>query len=155
VAAGRGHLGRRQVTQRPVRILLRTFAVLLLLAPLGAAAQDELRGYREALARGDYNAVVAELRPLADAGNAEAQCRLGMLYVEGMGVRPSDALGASWLRRAADQGHGEAQYQLGRLYLSGRGVPDDRREAIAWISKAAEGGYPPASKLLRQLRGDK
>jgi len=114
-----------------------------------------LRGYREALARGDYNAVVAELRPLADAGNAEAQCRLGMLYVEGMGVRPSDALGASWLRRAAEQGHGEAQYQLGRLYLSGRGVPDDRREAIALISKAAEGGYPPASKLLRQLRGEK
>ena len=114
-----------------------------------------MRGYREALARGDYNAVVAELRPLADAGNAEAQCRLGMLYVEGMGVRPSDALGASWLRRAAEQGHGEAQYQLGRLYLSGRGVPDDRREAIALISKAAEGGYPPASKLLRQLRGDK
>ena len=155
MAAGRGHLGRRQVPQRPVSILLRAFAVLLLLAPLGATAQDELRGYRDALARGDYNAVVAELRPLADAGNAEAQCRLGMLYLEGMGVRPNDALAASWLRRAADQGHGEAQYQFGRLHLSGRGVPDDRREAIAWLTKAAAAGYAPASSLLRQLRPDK
>jgi TPR repeat protein len=72
-----------------------------------------------------------------------------------MGVRPNDALAASWLRRAADQGHGEAQYQLGRLYLSGRGVPDDRREAVAWLTKAAAAGYAPASSLLRQLRPDK
>ncbi len=42
------------------------------------AAQDEWRGYKEALARGDYNAVIAELRPLADAGNPEAQYRYGM-----------------------------------------------------------------------------
>jgi TPR repeat protein len=118
-------------------------------------AQDEMRGYREALARGDYNAVVAELRPLADAGNAEAQCRLGILYAEGVGVRPNDALAASWLRRAADQGHGEAQYHLGRMYLAGRGVPDDRRGAIARLTKAAAAGYAPASQLLAKLRPDK
>ena len=129
-------------------------ALCLLLVPLGAGAQqsDELKGYADALARGDYNAAAAALRQPADAGNAEAQYRFAMLYADGLGLRPSDALAASWLRRAADQGHAAAKYQLGRMYLSGRGVPSDRREAIAWLTRAANGGHAPATDLLQKLR---
>jgi len=148
VAAGRGHLRGWQVTQRPV-------AILLLLAALGAAAQSpppDLKGYQDALARGDYNAAAVALRPVADSGNPEAQYRYGMLLAEGLGVRPNDALAASWLRRAADQNHVEAQYQLGRMYVDGRGVPEDRGEAARLISRAADAGYAPAKALLRQLR---
>ena len=74
-----------------------------------------------------------------------------MLYVDGLGLRPSPALGASWLRRAADQGHVEAQYQLGRLYLDGQGVPLDHREAGAWLTKAADAGHAGAKRLLQRL----
>jgi TPR repeat protein len=114
-----------------------------------------LKGYRDAVARGDYNAAAAALRPPADAGNAEAQYQYAMLYARGLGLRPSDALAASWMRRAADQGHAAAQYELGRMYLSGHGVPDDRREAIAWLTRAANAGHQPATLLLRQLRPGK
>jgi TPR repeat protein len=74
-----------------------------------------------------------------------------MLFFQGLGVRPSDALAASWLRRAADQGHAEAQYQLGRQYLDGRGVPLDRKEAVVWLRKAADAGHAQASALLGRL----
>ncbi|OAI51972.1 hypothetical protein AYO46_01210 [Betaproteobacteria bacterium SCGC AG-212-J23] len=127
----------------------------MLLAALGAAAQSpapDLKGYQDALARGDYNAAAVALRPVADSGNPEAQYRYGMLLADGLGVRPNDALAASWLRRAADQDHAEAQYQLGLMYASGRGVPEDRREAARLVTKAADAGYAPAKAFLRQLR---
>lgn len=125
--------------------------MLLLLAPLAAAAQAELQGYRDAIARGDYNAAATALRPVADRGNAEAQYRYAMLFAEGRGVRPSDALAASWLRRAADQGHAEACYQLGRMYLDGRGVPLDGHEARSWLRKAAGAGHAPSAALLQRI----
>ena len=130
----------------------RGLLALLLLAPLAAPAQTDLGSdYQNAMARGDYNAVAAALRPLADQGNPEAQFRYAMLYAEGLGLRTSDALAASWLRRAADQGHAEAQYQLGRMYLDGRGVPMDRREAVGWLTKAADAGSAPARSLLQRI----
>ena len=118
---------------------------------MAAAQPSELKGYWDAVARGDYNAAAAELRQPADAGNAEAQYRMALLYADGLGLRPSEALAASWMRRAADQGRAEAQYELGRMYASGRGVPQDRREAIGWLKKAAAGGHAPAAVLLRQM----
>lgn len=74
-----------------------------------------------------------------------------MLFAEGRGVRPSDALAASWLRRAADQGHAEACYQLGRMYLDGRGVPLDGHEARSWLRKAAGAGHAPSAALLQRI----
>lgn len=150
MAAGRGHLGRRrQAAAGPVN--LRALA-LFLLAPLAAAQQpSDLKGYQDAVARGDYNAAAAELRQPADAGNPEAQYHYAMLYAKGLGLRPSEALAASWMRRSADQGYAEAQYELGRMYAAGRGVPPDRREAIGWLKKAAAGGHAPAAVLLRQM----
>ncbi len=83
----------------------------------------------------------------AEAGNAEAQFYLGVMYETG--VRGSDmAIAAKWYRKAAEQGHVEAQTRLGILYYQGRGVPADLAEAARWYAKAAEGGSPRAQYNL-------
>ena len=63
-----------------------------------------------------------ELRPLAERGDAEAQCALGFLYLNGQGVPPDAAEAGRWYQLAADQGHALAQGNLGAMYALGGGV---------------------------------
>ena len=77
----------------------------------------------------------------AQAGNAEAQYRLGksMLYDNTQGKQgAADAV--SWLRRAADNGHTGAMVQLGKLYRTGLGVLQNFENSMSWLRKAAENG---------------
>lgn len=63
--------------------------------------------------QGQFKKAFKCLEPLAEVGDAEAQDKLGMLYIGGAGVRQDEKKGAKWLRMAADQGYAEAQYNLG------------------------------------------
>ena len=83
---------------------------------------------------------LADLRALADAGEAGAQFTVGQMYFAG----DHHAEAVAWYHKAAEQGHVEAQHELGRMYHDGRGVPQDFAEAIAWYHKAAEQGQPQA-----------
>ena len=76
---------------------------------------------------------LADLRALADAGEASAQVALGWMYAEGRGVPQDYVEAAAWFRRSAEQGDAEAQFNLGLMYDQGRGVPQDDAEAIAWF----------------------
>jgi TPR repeat protein len=84
---------------------------------------------------------IEEWRARAEAGDAEAQVNLGLMYANGEGV-PQDAPKAvRWFRLAADQGDESAQYNLGFMYANGRGVPQDHVEAARLYRLAAEEGY--------------
>ena len=48
-------------------------------------------------------------------GDADAQYRLGLLYLDGRGVKQSRNKAKKWLKRAAKQGHQEAGWRLERL----------------------------------------
>ena len=66
----------------------------------------------------------------ADAGDAEAQYSLGMMYAYGEGV-PEDSLEAvKWYRKSAEQGNADAQNMLGDCYDIGMGVQIDDAEAV-------------------------
>jgi len=53
------------------------------------------------------------LREAAESGNAEAQLRLGYMYLRGDCGMPSDSEEAKkWFEKAANQGHAQAQYEL-------------------------------------------
>src|SRR5262245_5096499 len=79
-----------------------------------------------------------ELRKSAEAGDASAQYRLGLLYGEGKGI-PRDSLQAKeWVEMAAMQGHPGAQLHLGTLYLEGNGAPQSGQMALVWFGRAAE-----------------
>src|SRR3546814_1254046 len=79
------------------------FLALPLLA-LAAPAHADVKAGVDAWQAGDYQKAVAEWRPLAVAGDADAEFNLGQAYKLGRGV-PADLVQAeSWYRRAAKQG---------------------------------------------------
>lgn len=86
----------------------------------------------------------------ADSGFADAQVRLGELYLTGkLAGGMSDA--AELFRQAAEQGNVHAQFQLGMLYLEGKGVDKDERKAAGWIEKAAQQGNVQAQNNIGNL----
>lgn len=113
--------------------------VVLLLAVLPARADYEA-GLAAARA-GDYATAVRAWRPLAEAGNRDAQFNLGLAYENGLGV-PADARAAErWYRRAAEQHDRQAQAYLAEMHAKGLGIPRDDSEALHWYRRAAERGH--------------
>src|SRR5208283_3443995 len=68
---------------------------------LGGAAAGSLEDGFVAAQRGDYVAAMRLWRPLADHGNAEAQCNLGTIYADGRGVPQDYVLAHMWFNLAA------------------------------------------------------
>jgi hypothetical protein len=91
---------------------------------------------------------LAELRKLADQGDAEAQYQMGVRFHNGEDVRQDDAQAMQWFLRAAEEGHVTAQSALGAYYWAGRGVPEDLSKAYFWSEIAlAEGDENSKSRL--------
>jgi uncharacterized protein len=119
----------------------------------GASVEAVRRG-SEAWQQGDYRAAFNALMPAAVRGNPSAQHRLGVMYVQGDGVRQDLAEATRWFRRAADQGQGESQFSMGLRYLEGKAVVQDFAEAARWLKLAAEQGVGMAASRLAQLYVD-
>lgn len=96
-------------------------------------------------------AVIAATRQSAERGDADAEYKLGMIYLNGDGVARSPEQGMTWMRRAADQGHGKAEEGLGMLLQLGVGGQANLAEAAAWYRKAAEQGLPRAQGMLGNM----
>lgn len=98
-------------------------------------------------AQGSAEQALRWLRRAADLGDAQAQYRLGLRYLEGRGAarrEPREA--AVWFERAARSGHAGAQFELGRLFSSGPAAQPERAQAL--IEQAAEAGEPAALRWL-------
>jgi TPR repeat protein len=102
--------------------------------------KDAIEAGLAAVKRKDFAAAVAQFTPLAEAGNAEAQHNLAMLYRDGKGVKKDLATSAGWFRRAAEQGIADAQFYLGYMYDNGEGLTQSQHYAYVWYRKAAEQG---------------
>jgi serine/threonine protein kinase/TPR repeat protein len=126
-------------------------------APSAAASQPEpakpppARTPAEQLADADrateakrFADALAILRPLADAGNAPAQTRLGDAYLQGQGIPRDDAAAGRWYEKAALQGETGAQVKLAAMYVSGNGVLQNNNLAYVWYGTAARLGSGPA-----------
>jgi TPR repeat protein len=117
-----------------------TAAALLAAAPAFADVKSGVDRWM----RGDYSGAVAEWRPLADRGDADAQFNMGQAYKLGRGVAVNAGAAQSWYEKAAKQGHEQAQVNVGLLlYNGGR-----RQQALPWIRKAADLGDPRAQYIL-------
>jgi TPR repeat protein len=84
----------------------------------------------------DFNKAWQWYRIAADAGDADAQFRLGWMSYVGEGVRKDYADAARWWRLSAEQGNAVAQYDLGLMYLNGEGVRQDYVSAYMWLNLA-------------------
>ncbi len=128
------------------RISLAAILATAFAAPL--PAQADLAAGVAALQEEQYDKALAELKPLATAGDVEAQFRMGQMFENGWSVRASYQEALVWYRRAADRGHVEATIRIGDFHQHGFGIPRSRREAYGWYLKAAEKGHPGAMALV-------
>jgi TPR repeat protein len=129
------------------------FAALLSFAasPAFAAALDD---GRDAYQKGDYATALKLLRPLADAGNPEAQVFIGMSYEFGDGVAKNTSEAVKWYRQAAEKGNTDAAYNLGTIYQEGTGVAKNIPEAVKWFRMAAAKGDPLSQRELGTIYRD-
>ena len=107
-------------------------------------APDPLAPANAALMREDWATARALLAPLAEAGNAEAQHKLGDLFYKGRGGAVDYLAAGKWYARAAealgtDWAH-EAQYNLGLMHAAGQGMPKDPHGALMWLEIATASG---------------
>jgi TPR repeat protein len=77
----------------------------------------------------------------AEAGQADAQGKLGILFARGVGVKQDAEAAAQWFSKAAEQGNIKAQADLASAYLTGRGIEANPTKAGQWFARAAEAGY--------------
>src|SRR5947199_2117398 len=71
----------------------------------------------DGLTNQDYVEAVRWYRLAAEQGNAEAQNDLGVMYLDGLGLREDAAEAAKWYRKAAEQGLAIAQFNLACRYV--------------------------------------
>jgi TPR repeat protein len=111
--------------------------------PSAARAEDGNTAFQER----DFDEAFEVLLPLAKEGDAEAQFKVGFMYVHGRGVDRDFDEAMRWMTAAAEQGYPEAQYNLALSYDIGRGVARDLVEAHKWATLALGQGYTSAGEL--------
>ena len=94
------------------------------------------------LERGSKAEGLRLIQRAADAGSAEGQHRLALVFINGdAGVPRNPARAVELFEKAAAQGHRRAQLNLGTLYFRGQGVQRDLIQARAWLEQAAGDVY--------------
>lgn len=73
----------------------------------------------------------------AEAGDAAASFRLGLMYALGEDVAEDSEEAMKWFRMSAEQGNADAQINLGLSYATGQGVILDNVLAHMWFDIAA------------------
>ncbi|WP_432769284.1 MAG: sporulation protein [Sphingopyxis sp.] len=112
--------------------------------PVSAAAAANVKDGVDAWEKGNYQQAVAVWRPLALAGDPDAQFNLGQAYKLGRGVPTDPAQAEGWYRRAAKQGHLQAEDNLGLILFTA----NRRDEAMPHIIRSAARGEPRAQYVL-------
>ena len=126
--------------------------MLLILTIVGCDSQTQ--SYNQALKQmnGEHYAAAAQtFSVLAETGHAEAQFRLGVMYLNGLGVTKDPQQAIYWLEKAALQGSVGGQYTLARFYLQDRSGSRDEALALQWFQRLAERGYVPAQYQLGMM----
>jgi len=78
---------------------------------------------------------IVEIQALAEAGDLEAQYKLGNCYRVGDGVSRDDVKATMWYRKAANQGHVYAIKCMENACRSGLGIKVNLIEAASWKAK--------------------
>lgn len=131
-------------------ILLICVAIFLAWVPLPVAAETEgdVEAGIAAFEAGRFGEAYNELKPAAEAGDADAQLYLAKIYGSGLSVPKDLSIANEWLRRSAIQGNIRAIVALGYVYSNGIGVSEDKERAFKLYRKAAQKGDPVAQSNI-------
>lgn len=125
--------------------------ILLAITLVFGLQQAALAGFAEgatAYNNKNYPVALKEITPLANAGNADAEHLLGLMYYLGRGVPQDYKKAMFWHMKAALQGKADAQYVVGAMYYTGNAVIQDQKQATVWFRRAAEQGHAEAQQVL-------
>lgn len=125
--------------------------VLLPVAGLQHSAVARIIHWKQQTADHSTNQDLSKLLSQAQAGDVQAQLKLGQAYQSGNGVPKDDQQAAEWYSKAAEQGNAEAEFNLAVMYLTGQGVKQDDQQALKWFLKAAREGNATAMYNLGAL----
>jgi cell division septation protein DedD len=115
-----------------------------LFALLATPGHADMRTGEVAWQRGDYPTAVSEWRPLAIAGDPDAQLHMGQAYQLGRGVPVDLKMAEDWFRRSASQGNLDGKDSYGLiLFQNGK-----RAEGLPYVEDAAGRGNPRAQYIL-------
>jgi len=139
-------------------LLLLSFLSISSISSSYADFEDAVKSYDEKR----YEEAFNEFESLAINGNADAQLRLGEMFL--FGHAPKEKMGPIltydkydyingyiWIEKAAKQSQIEALRQLGNNYRWGRTVQKNYVTAIEWYLKAAEQGDLESASALAYL----
>lgn len=89
---------------------------------------------------GNYKEAFDWYKLAAEAGNAYAQNRLGLMYDNGEHVAENEVQAFAWFQRAAEGGLPIAMGNVGNMYELGDGVTQDFGQALSWYRRGADAG---------------
>ncbi len=98
----------------------------------------------------NFPVAYANLRPLADMGNVEAERDLGIVLRLSCG-RSDKSAAVAWLQKAADAGDAQGAAVLGDMYEFGDGVAKNDAQAFKLLTVGAAAGILPAETDLGEL----
>jgi hypothetical protein len=70
-------------------------------------------------------------------GDADAQYKVGEMYLDEKELGDSPLQSARWLNLAARKGHAGAQAKLGSMLFNGEGIGADQVEGLMWLTVAS------------------
>ena len=117
---------------------------LLIIVPTQSAFADVEKG-RQLMEQSKFDEAMQAFLPAAQAGNADAEELIGVMYAMGLGVERDDRRAFEWYLRASMKAHPGAQSGIGWYYEVGRGVAKDLVRAYMWYVLSAIGGDPDAA----------
>ena len=98
----------------------------------------------------DYPKAFELFSNAAKRGYAPSQFQLGLMYLNGLGIKKNDGRALYWLEEAANQNHRRAQYHLGVIYRKEKSVQNFQK-AVYWYKKAAENNLLEAQNDLAHM----
>lgn len=96
------------------------------------------------LNRGGFKAAIAEFEPLVADEYAPAQYQMGLVYLNGWGVKEDAVKATELFHLAASQNDVDALFTLSLMYTDGTGVKKDLKAAYGLMQKAAKKGIARA-----------
>lgn len=134
------------------------FLLLLLIAAPAIAGKKECAEHGEKLyveqpAMVDIQQAFKHCRPLAEAGDGEAQYYFASVHMfRTISQPPANPLVEKWMKLSAGNGYGKAQFYMATVYRYGNALtPPDIPKMMEMYEKAAAQGVPPAMQALAEL----
>jgi TPR repeat protein len=83
------------------------------------------------------------VKPLAEAGDTQAQVMMGNMYAFGQGVKKNEATALEWYSRSAEAQDASGLYALGIIYGRGQGAPQDLVKGYMYLRLAMAADAKP------------